>query len=241
MDGRNSGPKVWLDYDQEALDRQYDQRALVPNADEYIARNARDSAEVRARLDCRLNVAYGPSPDETLDIFPAGDNTPVIVYVHGGAWTRWSKDENSYQAPVFVDAGAAFVSVNFALAPQVSLDELVRQNRATVKWVYNHALDFGADPGRLYIAGHSSGAPSRIACGHRLGRRLGPTSRCDQRSDCRQRHVRSGTSAPKFASHIPPSGRRLSGTKLGIAKPTGQYAADDHGLWRPGTSRVPTP
>ena len=122
------------------------------------ARNARDSAEVRARLDCRLNVAYGPSPDEILDIFPAGDNTPVIVYVHGGAWTRWSKDENSYQAPVFVDAGAAFVSVNFALAPQVSLDELVRQNRATVKWVYDHALDFGANPSRLYIAGHSSGA-----------------------------------------------------------------------------------
>ena len=158
MNRRKREPKVWLDYDQEALDRQYDQRFLVPDANDYMARNARDSAAVRADLNCQLNVAYGPSKDETLDIFPASDNTPVVIYVHGGAWTRWSKDENSYQAPVFVDAGAAFVSVNFALAPQVSLDELVRQNRATVKWVYDHALDFGANPSRLYIAGHSSGA-----------------------------------------------------------------------------------
>ena len=158
MDGRKRGPKVWLDYDQEALDRQYDQRSLVPDANEYIARNARDSAEVRADLNCQLNIAYGPSKDETLDIFPAGDKTPVIIYVHGGAWTRWSKDENSYQAPVFVNAGVAFVSVNFALAPQVSLDELVDQNRTTVKWIYDHARDFGGDPNRIYIGGHSSGA-----------------------------------------------------------------------------------
>ena len=158
MNVRNGRPKIWLDYDQEALDRQYDQRVLVPEANDYIARNRRDSAEVRARLNCRLDVAYGPSPDETLDIFPAGDNTPVVIYVHGGAWTRWSKDENSYQAPVFVNAGVAFVSVNFALAPQVSLDELVDQNRTTVKWIYDHARDFGADPNQIYIWRHSSGA-----------------------------------------------------------------------------------
>lgn len=88
MKGRNSRPKVWLDYDQEALNRQHDQRVLVPNASNYMARNRRDSAKVRAPLNCLLNVAYGPSPDETLNVFPAGDDTPVVVYVHGDAWTR---------------------------------------------------------------------------------------------------------------------------------------------------------
>ena len=117
MKGRNSRPKVWLDYDQEALNRQHDQRVLVPNASDYIARNRRDSAKVRARLNCLLNCTYSPSPDETLDVFPAGDDALVVVYVHGGAWTRWSKNENSYQALVFLHAGAAFVSVNFALTP----------------------------------------------------------------------------------------------------------------------------
>ena len=158
MFNRRSAPKVWLDYDQEALDRQYDQRVLVPDANDYVERNAHDSAIVRVQLECQLDVAYGPSTEETLDIFPAGDGTPVLIYVHGGAWTRWSKNENSYQAPVFINAGAAFISVNFAMAPQVSLDELVRQNRTAVKWVYGHARDFGADPNRIYIGGHSSGA-----------------------------------------------------------------------------------
>jgi arylformamidase len=117
------------------------------------------SAEVRARLDCRLDVPYGPSEDERLDIFPAAAaDAPVVVYYHGGAWTRWHKDNNSFQAPAFVEAGATFVPVNFALVPRVTLDELVRQCRAAVVWVYNNSVSFGADPNKLYVAGHSSGA-----------------------------------------------------------------------------------
>jgi len=154
-----TGPKVWLDYDQKQLDSQYDQRVLVPDADAYMARNLVASRRVRAEMDCRLDVAYGPSGDEKLDVFPANRaGAPVVVYVHGGAWTRWDKAHNSFQAPAFVRAGAAYVAVDFALVPQVSLDEQVRQNRAAVAWVYRNAAGFGADPQRLFVAGHSSGA-----------------------------------------------------------------------------------
>ncbi len=151
--------KVWLDYDQEALDRQYDQRVLVPNADDYKEREAEMSAQVRERLDCRLDVAYGPSPDEVLDIFPAAQpNAPFVIYIHGGAWTRWHKDDNSYQAPAFVERGITYLSVNFSLVPGVALEEQVRQCRAAVQWAWNNAENFGADPDRMYLAGHSSGA-----------------------------------------------------------------------------------
>jgi arylformamidase len=154
-----SSEKVWLDYDQAALDRQYDQRVLVPDADEYMVRHAAKSAQVRERLECRLDVTYGPSPDEVLDIFPtAAPGAPLVVYFHGGAWTRWHKDHNSFQAPAFVDAGVTFVSVNFSLVPGVSLDEQVRQCRAAVQWCFQNAASFGADGDQLYVAGHSSGA-----------------------------------------------------------------------------------
>lgn len=151
-------PKVWLDYTQKELDDQYNQRKLVPDADDYMARHGVLSARIRADVSCMLDVPYGPTEMERLDIFPAPQaNAPVVVYFHGGAWTRWDKENNSYQAPVFTAAGATFVPVNFGLVPNVTLDELVRQCRAAVKWVWQNARSFGADPDRLYVAGHSSG------------------------------------------------------------------------------------
>ncbi len=152
-------PKIWLDYNQDELNDQYNQRVLVPHADEYAQRNLEESARVRAQLDCDLDRAYGPSEVEKLDVFPAATSgSPIVVYSHGGAWTRSSKNHVSYPAESFVGAGAAYVAVDFGLVPSVTLDEQVRQNRAAIQWVYRNAATYGADPNRLYVAGHSSGA-----------------------------------------------------------------------------------
>ena len=153
-----AGPRIWLDYDQEALDSQYNQRALVPDADDYIAVDVAESDRVRKKLECRIDVAYGPGEDERLDVFPAAaPGSPLVVYMHGGAWTRSDKANESFMAEAFVAAGAAFVAVNFGLCPKVTLDEMIRQARASVAWSHENAASFNADPGRLYIAGHSSG------------------------------------------------------------------------------------
>ncbi len=151
--------KVWLDYTQEELDYNYNQRALVTNFEEYFEFNDTESERVRAKLDGRLDISYGPSEDQVLDVFPAGNSgSPVVVYIHGGAWTRMHKDSNSYLAESFVAAGATFVSVHFGLVPKVTLDEQVADNRAAVAWAFRNCRDFGADPDRFYVAGHSSGA-----------------------------------------------------------------------------------
>jgi arylformamidase len=150
--------KVWLNYTQKDLNDQYNQRFLVPNADEYIQRAMEESARVRAKLECRLDVRYGPSADERLDIFPAArKGAPIVVYIHGGAWTRNSKEHSSYFAETFVGAGLNFVATEFGLCPKVSLDELVRHNRGAIQWVHRNAREIGGDPDRLYVAGHSSG------------------------------------------------------------------------------------
>jgi arylformamidase len=158
MTKSDRGGKVWLDYTQAELDDQYNQRKLVPDADDYMKRHGELSARARAAVACTLDIPYGPSDDEKVDIFPAKQpNAPLVVYYHGGAWTRWHKDNNSYQATVYTDAGVTYVPVNFALVPKVTLDELVRQCRAAVAWAWKNARSFGADPERLYVAGHSSG------------------------------------------------------------------------------------
>ncbi len=152
------GPKIYLDYDQQELDNQYNQRVLVPDAEDYIAVDRADSARVREALDCRIDIAYGPGEDRKLDLFPAAaPGAPILVYMHGGAWTRSDKAIESFMGESFVKSGAAFVAVNFSLCPKVSLDELIGQAREAVVWAFRNAAACNGDPDRLYIAGHSSG------------------------------------------------------------------------------------
>ncbi|HYY05562.1 MAG TPA: alpha/beta hydrolase [Candidatus Limnocylindria bacterium] len=153
------GQTVFRGYDREALDREYNNRAKVKDAAEWLERYARASAAARTELSCRLDVAYGPSPGETLDIFavPGSTGAPVNVFIHGGYWHRLDKADFSFVARGLLPAGAAVVVINYALIPTVEMDELVGQCRAAIAWVYRHAASFGGDPGRIFVSGHSAG------------------------------------------------------------------------------------
>lgn len=152
------GAKVYLNYDQAELDRNYDQRAWAPHADDFISQWTAGSAAARSGLEHRANLAYGPSEDETLDLFPAArSGAPILVFIHGGAWRSLSKEDSSYAAPAFVAAGVNFVVLNFANIPKVRLPDMVAQVRRGVAWVYRNGRELGGDPERLYVVGHSSG------------------------------------------------------------------------------------
>jgi arylformamidase len=148
-----------MDYRQEELDRAYDQRVWAPNADEVIARYATASAAVRARVRHEADLRYGATTDEVLDWFPAAaPGAPVLVFVHGGAWRGGRKEQYSFPAGPLVAAGAHYVALDFASIPQVRLPEMAAQVQRGIAWVAANARRFGADPGRLHLAGHSSGA-----------------------------------------------------------------------------------
>jgi arylformamidase len=151
--------KVYRDYDQAELDRNYTQTAWATNSQEIIAWYATHSAALRSRLEHKAGIAYGDSEAETLDLFPAGrKDAPICVFVHGGAWKMLGKDESCFAAETFVTAGIHFVALNFALIPEVRLPEMVAQVRRGIAWVHRHAASFGGDASKLYVIGHSSGA-----------------------------------------------------------------------------------
>ncbi len=149
---------VFLDYTQEELDRAYDQSEWASNQEEMIERYTTESEAVRAELEHKSGVSYGSSPDETLDIFPtARQNAPIHVFVHGGAWRALTKDDSSFPAPVFVDAGAHYVALNFSVIPDARLPEMADQVRRAIAWLYGNARSFDGDPDQIYVSGHSSG------------------------------------------------------------------------------------
>ncbi len=146
---------------QEELDAQYNLRMLFSEAAlSYEAFCERESEKVREDLDHLLNVPFGPTRAEHSDVYPApGDarGAPVLVYVHGGFWALRTSEEFGFVARGPVSRGVATVVTNYALCPYVTIDEIVRQTRAAVAWVYRNAESFGGDPGRIHVAGHSAG------------------------------------------------------------------------------------
>lgn len=150
---------VYLDYDQAALDAQYNLRAAVPDHPEDFARWAAASDAARRDPAARLDVAYGDGAMERLDVFPAPVSAPapILVFFHGGYWRALDKADFSFPAPAFGDAGIVYASVNYSLAPAADMDRIVRQCRRAVAWLWRNAGTFGGDPARLYVAGHSAG------------------------------------------------------------------------------------
>ena len=153
------GPKIYLDYTQEELDRQYEHRSLVPDGDDFIARNEAESARVRASSHGRFDIAYGPEPDQLLDIYPAGGDepSPVVVFFHGGRWSRGGKTGNVESLTTYNAAGVHFVSVGFTLIPHITMDGLIGQCRDAIAWLWHNTGTFGGDPDRLFVMGKSSG------------------------------------------------------------------------------------
>jgi arylformamidase len=155
------GPRVWLDMDQKELDDAYDQSVYAPNRDQMNRRRASESERVRARLGVPKRVAYGTTSHEMLDIYPTRKpNSPVLVFVHGGAWRFGTAHVSSYGAEPFVRAGAHFVVLDFinVIESGGDLATMAEQVRRAVAWTARNAASFGGDPGRVYVTGHSSGA-----------------------------------------------------------------------------------
>jgi arylformamidase len=143
---------------QEDLDAQYDLRTLFPEAASlYEAFCERESGKAREDLIHHLDVPFGPTLAEHVDLYPAGEGAPVLVYVHGGFWALRTAREFGFVARGPASRGVATVVTNYALCPAVTIDEVVRQTRAAVAWAYRNARSFGGDPERLHVAGHSAG------------------------------------------------------------------------------------
>jgi arylformamidase len=148
---------VYGPYDQAELDRQYDNRTRVPDFQDAIDRWAADSAAVRAGPGARLDLAYGAGERERLDIFPAADGAPVLVFLHGGYWRSLDKNTFAFVAPAWNAAGVSVVTVTYPLCPAATMDELVDAVRRAFVWLAREGGEHGLDTGRIHVAGHSAG------------------------------------------------------------------------------------
>ncbi len=116
------------------------------------------SRETVDGLDGFADVRFDPDSTERLDVWGVGGALrPVFVAIHGGYWRALSRHHTAFMAGMLADAGIATVAVDYGLAPHTPLEEIVRQVRAAVAWVYHHGAEHGLDRNRIVTGGSSAG------------------------------------------------------------------------------------
>ena len=116
-------------------------------------------ADARAQAVAR-DIAYAAAHErQVLDVYAPTDakNLPVVFWIHGGGWQSGDKSLVRLKPAIFTSAGFVFVSTNHRLLPSVEMDAIVRDVAASVGWVHKNIAQYGGDPNRLLVMGHSSG------------------------------------------------------------------------------------
>ena len=152
--------KLYRDFtSQEEIDLEYNMAITVPDTKRWMEKvYVQESAKVRHELKCELDVRFGPTVDETVDVFPAKEpGAALLVFIHGGYWNWGSSKEFSLVARGPVAHGVTVVVTNYSLCPKVTIAEITRQSRAVIAWLHRKASKFNGDPSRIFVAGHSAG------------------------------------------------------------------------------------
>ncbi len=118
------------------------------------------SFDNKASVKVMSNIAYGGDKRQVLDIFlPAKSGTfPVMIFVHGGAWSSGDRDMYGSVGYFYAKNGYATVIVDHRLSPDVKHPAHIEDVAMAFAWVKSHISNYGGDPEKIYLSGHSSGA-----------------------------------------------------------------------------------
>jgi acetyl esterase/lipase len=114
-------------------------------------------------IERRADAAYGRLPRQKLDVYvPRGARDapaprPVVVFFYGGGWERGDKGDYRFVGAALAARGFVTVLPDYRLYPEARFPEFVVDGAHAVAWVQQHAREFGGDPERVVLMGHSAG------------------------------------------------------------------------------------
>jgi arylformamidase len=118
------------------------------------------SAQTKLIVKRDLPYADADDPRQKVDIYaPEGaKNLPVVFWIHGGGWQAGDRTSIQLKPQAFADKGFVFVSTGYRLLTNVDMGTIFRDVAKSVRWVHDHVAEYGGDPKRILVMGHSAGA-----------------------------------------------------------------------------------
>jgi acetyl esterase/lipase len=118
------------------------------------------AVEPKAGVNIVRDLAYGEGPRQRLDVYGQKSKTgaPVVVFFYGGSWNSGSKDIYTFLGAALARHGYVVVIPDYRVYPQVVWPAFLQDSAQAVKWARDHAAEYGGDPRRLVLMGHSAGA-----------------------------------------------------------------------------------
>lgn len=157
---------------------------LLPGADGYHLRMLDAARGALALTRHAFDIEYGPHPLQRLDIWmplePAKAPLPVVVFFHGGAFRNGYKEWIGAMVPAVTASPAILVSPDYRLVPQVDVPTILEDCRQALAWVHAHAAEYGGNPERVLLGGHSAGGylAAMLAMAREPGRTHGGVCGC---------------------------------------------------------------
>ena len=107
-------------------------------------------------------VSYGPLARQKLDVWvprtASNRPLPVVVFFYGGGWVKGERGSYGFAARAFASRGYVVVVPDYRLVPETRFPGFIEDGAAAVRWVQDHASEYGGDPGQILLSGHSAGA-----------------------------------------------------------------------------------
>lgn len=123
--------------------------------------NTLDRAALSGGTRVGADVAFG-THGQRLDVWRSSNtpkaNAPVIVFFYGGGWVKGTRQEYGWAARAYASRGFVVVLPDYRKVPSVHFPAFVEDAADAVKWTRDHAREFGGDPNRIAVVGHSAGA-----------------------------------------------------------------------------------
>jgi arylformamidase len=116
--------------------------------------------KVQHQVHSDISYAEPKNARQTLDVYaaPDGKNRPVVFWIHGGGWQQGDKTEVHAKPLAFIRTGFVFASTNYRFFPNATINEMASDAAKSIRWVRDHAQEYGADPNTFFVMGWSAGA-----------------------------------------------------------------------------------